>query len=300
MLGDPETWMVKSFRGGHIYLRPPCSVRSRRFEAWEVKAEGNYVLAPGSLHPKGVRYEFIKKTERVLELETLQLTPEVILEPAPAKPQGFPTQAWLLLTNGAVKRFYHSRSEREQAACTSLVAHDFGFDEVLESFVKHAHASSKFKEMYAKNSAEAVRWLRYGYDKAQRLVETNISPEKALILKLRAHASKTPWAGRTGLSDWRTYHAHLQIAEKVGRLVYGASVRELAEHAGISHETVTSANRRLQEAGLLCKEKSATLQLSTIWRLPQLQQPEPTQGGIFRTLSSLSNCERVCGKGPSS
>lgn len=113
VLNNPETWLVKSLRGGHIYLRPPCSVRSRRFDAWEVKAEGNYVLAPGSLHPKGVRYEFIKQTERVLELETLQLTPELILEPAPVKSQGFPLTAWLLLTGGQVKKLYHSRSERE-------------------------------------------------------------------------------------------------------------------------------------------------------------------------------------------
>lgn len=272
LLGDPETWMVKSFRGGHIYLRPPCSVRSRRFEAWEVKAEGNYVLAPGSLHPKGVRYEFIKKTERVLELETLQLTPEVILEPAPAKPQGFPTQAWLLLAGGPTKKNYRSRSEREQAACTSLVAHGFGFDAVLDSFIRYADTNSKFFEIRTKNPDRAIQWLRHGYEKARQFVATNISPERMRISHLLDQTLNTPWPGRTGLADRATYLAHLGVADKVGNLVYGASVRELAEYAGISKNTVSKANRRLIMRGCVKQEKAHTLNLSTVWRIESSSQ----------------------------
>lgn len=121
--------------------------------------------------------------------------------------------------------------------------------------------------MYAKSPEQATRWLQHSYEKAQRFVETNISSDKALILNLGQQALSMPWTGRTGLTDRATYLAHLHIAGKIGKAVYGASVRELAEYAGLAKDTVSHANQRLVQKGLLRREKAHTLKLSATWQL---------------------------------
>ena len=62
-LGD--TWVVKTGKGFHIYLRLPKaelvpSTKVRLAEGIDLKAEGGYVVAPPSIHPSGKRYEFVK------------------------------------------------------------------------------------------------------------------------------------------------------------------------------------------------------------------------------------------------
>ncbi len=84
-LGDPATWVVRTPRGGHIYLRAPCAVRSVLSpgdHSVDVLAQGQYVLAPGSVHPNGSRYEFIRETPSILELSSLGELPQLKLTPA--------------------------------------------------------------------------------------------------------------------------------------------------------------------------------------------------------------------------
>lgn len=85
VLGDPQTWVVRTPRGGHIYLRTPVPVRSLlspNSQAVDVLAQGQYVLAPGAVHPNGSRYEFIRETPTILEVSSLDLIPGVTLTPA--------------------------------------------------------------------------------------------------------------------------------------------------------------------------------------------------------------------------
>ncbi len=84
-LGDPATWVVRTPRGGHIYLRTPCAVRSilsPGINFIDVLAQGQYVLAPGAVHPNGSRYEFIRETPSILELSSLDAIPNMTLVPA--------------------------------------------------------------------------------------------------------------------------------------------------------------------------------------------------------------------------
>ncbi len=84
-LGDPATWVVRTPRGGHIYLRTPRPVRSMlspNNHAVDVLAQGQYVLAPGAVHPNGSRYDFIRQTPAILELRSLDAIPGVTLAPA--------------------------------------------------------------------------------------------------------------------------------------------------------------------------------------------------------------------------
>ena len=55
-----NTWIVKTSRGYHVYLRVDSdkSIRTTKLRHIDIKAEGGYVLAPSSIHPSGIRYEF--------------------------------------------------------------------------------------------------------------------------------------------------------------------------------------------------------------------------------------------------
>jgi len=295
-LCDPETIVVRTHRGGHIYLRTPVTVRSRgMIEKVEIKADGNYVLAPGSLHPRGVRYEFIKRADRILELDTLAPIPELRFESAPIRPSWFPVTAWRLITGKSVRKVYPSRSEREHAACMSLVNRGYDFEQIMGFFIEYADGSSKFRQLYAEDPKNAERWLRLSYDKATRYVSSNLSEERAIIGELREKALSVPWPGRTGLSDRATYLAHLEIADRCGKIVYGASVRELAELAGLTKDTVSHANQRLLKTELLEEERPHVAALSKMWRLPT-RAPRPLSEGSFLRHSNHPTTVRECPK----
>jgi hypothetical protein len=61
------TWIVKTGKGRHVYLRVKASddefenrvVNDKHENFFEVRAKNEYVVAPPSLHPSGKRYEFL-------------------------------------------------------------------------------------------------------------------------------------------------------------------------------------------------------------------------------------------------
>ena len=59
-----NTWIVKTDRGFHVYLRAfeeEMDVpKTQSFGGIDVKGEGSYVVAPPSVHPSGIRYEFLE------------------------------------------------------------------------------------------------------------------------------------------------------------------------------------------------------------------------------------------------
>jgi len=82
------TWIVKTSRGYHVYLRVDSDkpVGSAKFDGVDVKAEHGYVLAPPSIHPSGIRYEFLtpdmpwSNVIRKVSLEEFNKIKAVILE----------------------------------------------------------------------------------------------------------------------------------------------------------------------------------------------------------------------------
>jgi len=57
-----NTWLVKTGKGYHIYLRVSTEkpVKTGKLPKVDIKGEGGYVVAPPSLHPSGKRYEFVR------------------------------------------------------------------------------------------------------------------------------------------------------------------------------------------------------------------------------------------------
>lgn len=61
-LEDYKPYIVKTFRGYHLYTLPTEVPVSRIYDGgrFEIKSDGTYVVAPPSLHPEGVNYEWVK------------------------------------------------------------------------------------------------------------------------------------------------------------------------------------------------------------------------------------------------
>jgi len=57
-----STWLVKTGKGYHIYIRVDSDkpVKIGKMAKVDIKGEGGYVVAPPSLHPSGKRYEFVR------------------------------------------------------------------------------------------------------------------------------------------------------------------------------------------------------------------------------------------------
>jgi len=71
-----NTWIVKTGKGYHVYLRLENEdlvprTKPRLAEGLDVKAEGGYVVAPPSIHPSGVEYTFILNDPREKSIEVI-------------------------------------------------------------------------------------------------------------------------------------------------------------------------------------------------------------------------------------
>lgn len=78
----PETPVAATSRGQHIYLRAPASLPSKKYWWGEVRANGDYVAAPPSLHPSGRRYSWVVHPDQA----PLAHLDEVVLPNAPSPP----------------------------------------------------------------------------------------------------------------------------------------------------------------------------------------------------------------------
>lgn len=266
--GDPDTWIVASARGGHIYFHSPVPVRSTTWNGVEILAQGHYVLAPGALHPTGIHYEYLKHPPFIQSLNTLTPLPGLVLEPARIRPTGMPRKAWRILTGQAVEREYATESEREYAAVCSLVNKGFGFARVRDAFHKLAPPDGHYATWARKNgAADADEMLERMYHKALEWTSSQDSPDRRTAKRVRAWLENHPLTGRTGISDHVVLDAHLQIALRCGKLLYAASARDLAEIAGVAKETASHANHRLVARGLLEHAQDADGPFAHRWRL---------------------------------
>lgn len=270
VLHDPETWIVKSQRGGHIYFRTSVPVRTRKASPeLQILAQGNYVMAPGSLHPSGTPYQFIKQTPEIARLPSLTAIPGITLEPIQVHPAGMPRLAWRILTGQPTRRAYASDSEREMAAVCSMVNAGMSFERIHTAFVrladsKHSHFGRWMTERGGQKNARDM--LERMYRRALQFTAKD-SPERAAAKHLRAWLLDHPLDGRTGTYDTCVLDALLQIALQSGSLTIAAGARELAERAGISKEAAPKATRRLIERGWLEMDTAASGRFSNIYRI---------------------------------
>lgn len=79
-----KTYMVKTRRGVHVYVRTKEPAKNYHGSLLDIKAEDGYVLIPPSIHPSGFQY-VIKTPPPILSIEKLSdILPE-IFTPEPEK-----------------------------------------------------------------------------------------------------------------------------------------------------------------------------------------------------------------------
>lgn len=285
-MNEPDTWIVKSPRGGHLYFRTRVPVRSIKVNPeMQILAQGCYVMAPEALHPSGAHYKFFKRTPHIAELPTLTAIPGVGLEPILVRPTGMPRLAWKLLTGQTVARAYASDSEREMAAVCSMVNAGMSFERIHNAFVrlapgKQSHFGRWMIERGGPSSARAM--LERMYREALKFTAHD-SPDRALAKAMRLWLADHPLKGHSGVYDHNALDRVLQIALAAGSLSVAVSTRSLGDDIGVSRFAAGSALKRLQERGLLVLEQEWTGPLANIYRV------QPPQSVLQNLTTSQNN-----------
>lgn len=280
--------------GGHIYLRSPVAVKSRRLAAGvEVKAQRSYVLAPLSLHPEGTLYRTAHGDHRqIFALPRLDAVPGLTLyEAEPIIPKSRLAKRLLrgLVEVGPGKR-YATRSEADAALILSLINTGHTQAHIQTLFNKYP-TSGKYHELMVDKPGLAEHYLTTTWENALEYARNNQSEARNLALALVEWVDERPWPGRTGATDRAVYLAHLEIVKRCGKNPYAASCRDLAEIAGVSAPTAGTATSRLLDQSLLKVHEEATIRFSTRYRLL-----EPTGSDLPLTLPHKGYMRECKGK----
>lgn len=244
-----DTWIDKTPRGGRVWLRSPVPLKSQKGKDIELLGAFKYGLTyPSRFGDK--QYTRLHHPPSILPIPSLDLLREALpwLTPteAPALPQKrLPRTARRLLNGRGIER-YDSRSEAEQAIVSSLFNRGFEFAEVLALF-RNSKATGRLAEMA---EADAIRHLRMMFNKAREFFQKE-SPYRTSARNALFWAVSKPWPGKTGSIDRAVFSAHASLAFISGKADYGASTRDLAEHAACERSTAQRATRRLRASGLI-------------------------------------------------
>jgi len=80
-----NTWIAKTTKGYHVYLRTPGRVQTTKIVGGDLKAEGSYVVCPPSIHPDGPAYTWANKPDKIVVVADLAALIQVkTAQPGPA------------------------------------------------------------------------------------------------------------------------------------------------------------------------------------------------------------------------
>jgi len=185
------------------------------------------------------------------------------LEAAEAEIADLPRSVYALLQGKNARTDY--ASTEEQRILAILVNAGKSFDACLLLFQRY-ECFGHFRKAYAKNPSRAIEDLRISYDAARQWTLTpsgTVTELAAAIARLEAQ----PFTGRTGAVDTAVLLSHLRIAHDAGVNTYAASMRRVAELAGVSRKCAERAAERLIEAGQIAVSRKPTPELATEYRL---------------------------------
>jgi hypothetical protein len=247
----PPTVEVATARGHHRYYRVP---EGTEVEAWKptpdvcLKGKGGYVAAAGSVHPSGVRYEFVEETKalEIPELPSHLLKPEESpvgdkATPMGAKPTPFEDDGGPIY-EGVRNRtlFFMALALKDTGA---------GREEALQILLTQNEARC----VPALDSGEVQSIVKSAFRYPIRGRRTPPEVVEALeLLKRRWWAEA--WRGVGGKTERDVVRVLIQFAERYGHLIaLGVRVtishRDLALASGCSRKTVQRVVKRLRLSG---------------------------------------------------
>lgn len=280
-----NTRAARSRRGGHTYLRTTVPVYGQSpFAELQLKGQGGYAIVPSDKSPN---YKWENDFDIAL-WDSLELPNPVgpgyiQLKPVPPRDRRIPHLAWGLITGTILwSTRYKTRSDADCGAVTSCINKGLDFHAIVRLYDEHAYEGTHYKwRVREKGIDEAHDWLQRTYDRCAVWVSTHQSEAVLIARDLQEWLISAPFTGRGGESERQTLRAHAELQEQCAKIYdYSADVRTLAEHAGISWQTVSRANHRLIQMGLLVCTKQHTATLPSMYSLTPLAI-EKAQGVKF-------------------
>ena len=257
----PATRRVDTFRGGHVWLKAHAPVRSKAWKrhGFEIRGVGQYVMGPPSIHPSGLRYEFVDELVPVAVADVLSFVdlefdsvPETYTPNLPRLAQR------ILRSDEKTLARYPTRSEVDAALVMALL--NSGRDlAAIKALMDVASYPSHYRNL---PETRRFAWL---FGVVERCKAAGDSPEweqtQLELAKLRAYVVALPakmiTTVRSGITDKRALLAHISAAQAAGRLDYQLSVRDGAELAQVKPNTFAVASTRLTFHGWIAKREGA-------------------------------------------
>lgn len=263
---------VKSAKGGHIYLRAIGgeveNMPKSHFGDFEILGNNKYVLAPGSVHPSGLIYDwYTQQPENIPEIDIQRIDwlkdtagKDVALKlkkPAFKRPPldrgdflSSKTREYL-----AAGEAIGNRNNRLFAAACDMAAVGYSQPET------HALISQRAR-LDGTPQKEVDDSVKGAYSKPRQTAKQRSKytpPHVKHALKAQTFAMSHPWTGYTADVDRRVFLALVErcrlggyaSAKIDGAFVFRASMRETAELAHVSRGCVSNAIERLKKQQLL-------------------------------------------------
>lgn len=249
-----RTWVRNSPRGGHFYfLLEEGEANNFKGDGYEVRGHSCYVLAAPSIHPNTGEVLTIDKPTPLpatVKLEQLSFIKGVSLRRYSQRKEKhgvLPPVADTVLIGCDISG-YPSNSEAEYAACLALLGTGHTPAEVLAIFRKCQ--PPHFKKVGEANFTKYVLEAAFKKREENRDGIESTAYGRLLYQALIDGINANPFPGRTGLSDTMVLCALLNRASMEGQATnFRASIRELAEIAGVATQTTQSALQRLKANG---------------------------------------------------
>ena len=173
-----------------------------------------------------------------------------------------------LLRRGDSAGRYRSRSEIVQAIALAHVNACSTEEHLLDDLLDPSNAAGeKVRSLRRPYRYVHRSWLRARTRVSRSPCIRNRPEALAHLNRIRASVDTAPWPGRAGATTYAILQAHLVIAEYAGGPDYFASVRDIADLAGIHVRTVIRHHERLLRAGWLRRRGLRYPGKATRWRL---------------------------------
>jgi len=152
-----------------------------------------------------------------------------------------------LLAKGDIHSVYFSRSEVIQAITTDAVRQGWNPTEVFEVLMNPENIGGERLHEIAERSGDeaALAWLERGYLRAEGYINRAASVSGERLSHWSRYATRAI-TGRSATSDRLILQALLDLAEQAWTLRVNASIRQLADMAGLAKGTARVALRRLR------------------------------------------------------
>lgn len=279
-------WIVKTARGGHIYLHcaegEVASIESTTLVDTEIRGARGYVLAAGSVHPTGVIYEWLTRegdTPPMVSIKTINWLKDrqgrlIKLKLTNAKGRKFTAYSPLsrttqdYLANGDLLG-QGSRNNRLFTAACDMLGNSINTREIERQLIPIAERSGL-------PGYEAHATLRSAFSRERQPARPQLQPSKKHTSEVWKHAlafAETQiWDGRTGTSDKLVFLALVERAKTASNDngIFRASTREISILARNSLTTVQKSLKRLREANYIFYAGTDKTSQASLWRFSNI------------------------------